>query len=165
MSRQTSSLFTTPHLPLFSIRTFCSCFYYQLNPINVYQAFILFSRATFSCTEPLSNFILAVTRFKTSPPAALEAPASLFQMATPSQTIDGQFVDPGKLIRLLQETYGEGENNFKVEVRSLPLNQRTLSDTCLLVAVESVQNLCPTGQGIDQGFCACRYAMNVTEYM
>ncbi|KAH8648292.1 hypothetical protein BGZ60DRAFT_534973 [Tricladium varicosporioides] len=38
-------------------------------------------------------------------------------MSQPSQTIDGQFVDPGKLIRLLQETYGEGENNFKVELR------------------------------------------------
>jgi hypothetical protein len=68
-------------------------------------------------------------------------------MSNHSQTIDGQFVDPGKLIRLLQETYGEGENNFKVEVRLFPLYlNRTFSNACLPAAVEPLQNICTTGQ-------------------
>jgi len=38
-------------------------------------------------------------------------------MSEPIQIIDGQHVDQRKLIRLLQQTYGqkEGENNFRVE--------------------------------------------------
>jgi hypothetical protein len=58
-------------------------------------------------------------------------------MSNHSQTIDGQFVDPGKLVRLLLETYGEGEDNFKIEVRPfLQYVKHTFSNTCLLVAVE-----------------------------
>jgi hypothetical protein len=39
-------------------------------------------------------------------------------MSQPTQIIDGQYVDQRKLIRLLQQTYGqkEGQNNFKIEV-------------------------------------------------
>ncbi|OCK73673.1 hypothetical protein K432DRAFT_430468 [Lepidopterella palustris CBS 459.81] len=40
--------------------------------------------------------------------------------AKPAQIIEGQYLDPQKLIRLLEEVYGtssEGKNNFRVELR------------------------------------------------
>jgi hypothetical protein len=62
--------------------------------------------------------------------------------STPTQIIEGQYLDQQKLMALLQYVYGtsEGKNNFRVEV-NYNTSQQSLADIMDTAQTQPVQDL------------------------